>query len=94
MDVQLSATGTPAQVTTDLAQQLKSARDQNPGAWPTLGSLRDYVATLIAGFVDDASAKEAKKITVSVSCQVTVAPADEAKAKTEAMPEKSRRKKT
>lgn len=80
MNVQLTTTGTPAQVTATIGQQLKNERDQDAGSWPTLAAVRDYVSTQIATFVDEHKAKETKEITVSVAVSVTIASGDEAAA--------------
>lgn len=45
MDIHLAASGTPGQVTQDLAQQLKAARTDKPDGWAaTLAGIRDDVA--------------------------------------------------
>jgi len=69
MELNLTASGAPAQVTTDLAAQFKSARTGHEGAWPALATLRDYVAAEIA----KAGAQPgAEAVVVAVKLSVTV----------------------
>jgi len=44
MQVEISASGTPAKVNVAVASQVKAAG--NPDNWPTLVSARDYIAKL------------------------------------------------
>jgi len=89
MRIQLSASGTPAQVTTNLAQQFKAARATDPSAWAAIATFRDYVAAMLD------EKKPTEKLTVTVGLYVDIGAGDEAtptkKASRAARPRKHQR---
>lgn len=72
MDIQLTSTGTPTKVVADVDQQLRQASAMNDGSWPTLASIRDYVAAKVTAFVDEHKVKESKEMTVSIALTVSI----------------------
>lgn len=79
MDVELKATGTPAQVEQKINQQIKALRDQNQrdghgDTWPLLSGVRDYVQRRLAALPKEKIVRRADgtRTTVAVEHDVTV----------------------